>query len=85
MNGQRKPLNGNQDDQQSKRRWWFSVLVVGSFCAVCVGILVSIHVDNGNPVDPLWKELLLLMLGALIGNFGKVVDFWFTRENKNYK
>ena len=79
MIGQRKPLSGNQDIQ-SNRRWWFSVLVVGSFCAVCVGILVSIHVDNGTPVDPLWKELLLLMLGALIGNFGKIIDFWFSSK-----
>ena len=24
-----------------------------------------------------WKEVLLLLLGALIGAFGKVVDYWF--------
>ena len=79
MIGQRKPLSGNQDTQ-SNRRWWFSILVVGSFCAVCVGILVSIHVGANIVVDPVWKELLLLMLGALIGNFGKVIDFWFSSK-----
>jgi len=24
----------------------------------------------------------LLLLGAMIGNFGKVVDYWFNSDNK---
>jgi hypothetical protein len=30
-----------------------------------------------------WKEILLLLLGALIGAFGKVVDHWFKDSDKD--
>ena len=31
-----------------------------------------------------WKEILLVMLGAFVGSFTKVIDFWFNNsENDN--
>ena len=30
-----------------------------------------------------WKELLLLMLGAFIGSYGKIIDYWFSDTDKD--
>ena len=86
MAGRKKNPSGkvkNTEEVLATRRWWVSLLVVGSFCAVSVGVLISIHADSRKTVEPEWKELLLLLLGALIGNFGKVVDFWFHSKKVN--
>ena len=36
------------------------------------GIMISIHIDTA--VGQEWKELLLLLLGAFIGSYGKIID-----------
>jgi len=30
-----------------------------------------------------WKELLLLLLGAFIGSYGKIIDYWFSDTDKD--
>ena len=45
------------------------------------GILISIHVDT--IVGQEWKELLLLLLGAFIGSYGKIIDYWFSDTDKD--
>ncbi|NCZ71131.1 MAG: hypothetical protein EBY80_13420, partial [Actinobacteria bacterium] len=30
-----------------------------------------------------WKELLLILLGAFVGNLNKVIDFWFSNEDRD--
>ena len=62
-----------------KREFWgrtiLSIILVGSFFAVLVGIE---HAMLGDHVlDKDWKEILMLLLGALIASFSKVIDFWF--------
>lgn len=62
-----------------KKEFWgrivFSVIVVVSFLLVLVGIE---HAMLGNhQLDQDWKEILMLLLGAMIGGFSKVIDFWF--------
>lgn len=32
-----------------------------------------------------WKELLLLLLGAFITSYGKIVDFWFSNSKKAHE
>jgi hypothetical protein len=49
--------------------------------AIALGILISIHI--GSEVSGEWKELLLLLLGALIGSYGKVIDYWFSDSKKD--
>lgn len=65
---------------ETRHRIILSIIIVLCFAFVVHGILVSMHMNI--TVDNQWKELLLLLLGALIGNFGKVVDYWFNKENK---
>ena len=45
------------------------------------GILVSIHAET--TVGQEWKELLLLLLGAFIGSYGKIIDYWFSDTDKD--
>ena len=47
------------------RRWLMTLVVLITFMAIAIGILISIHI--GSEVSGEWKELLLLLLGALIG------------------
>jgi hypothetical protein len=30
-----------------------------------------------------WKELLMLLLGAFIGSYGKIIDYWFSDTDKD--
>ena len=34
-------------------------------------------------VNEAWKELLLLLLGAFIGSYGKIIDYWFSDTDKD--
>ena len=63
------------------RRWMMTLLVLVTFMAIAVGILISIHI--GSEVAGEWKELLLLLLGALIGSYGKIIDYWFSDTDKD--
>jgi hypothetical protein len=37
----------------------------------------------GVKVGEDWKELLLFLLGAFVGNLNKVVDYWFNSEDRD--
>ena len=62
-----------------KKEFWgrvlISAIIVLSFLAVLVGIEHAMLGDH--QLDKDWKEVLMLLLGALIGGFSKVIDFWF--------
>jgi hypothetical protein len=62
-----------------RHRIILSIIIVLTFAFIVKGILVSMHINTS--IEDEWKELLLLLLGALIGNFGKVVDYWFNPKN----
>ena len=64
-----------------KRRWFITALVLGSFILIVGGIFVAIEI--GSPMAGEWKELLLLMLGAFIGSYGKIIDYWFSDTDKD--
>lgn len=57
------------------KRAWITGVVLVTFLLLTAGIVFSIHLEL--QVSQEWKELLLLMLGAFIGSYGKIIDFWF--------
>jgi hypothetical protein len=63
------------------RRWMITFIVLLTFCILAMGIVVSIHI--GSEVVGEWKELLLLLLGAFIGSYGKIIDYWFSDTDKD--
>ena len=63
------------------RRWFITAMVLGGFMLIIVGIFTAISV--GTPMAAEWKELLLLLLGAFIGSYGKIIDYWFSDTDKD--
>ncbi len=64
-----------------KRRWFITAIVLFTFLLLTIGIVISIHAKT--EVGQEWKELLLLMLGAFIGSYGKIIDYWFSDTDKD--
>lgn len=64
-----------------KRRWYITALVLGSFILIIGGIFIAISSNTAASAE--WKELLLLMLGAFIGSYGKIIDYWFSDTDKD--
>ena len=64
-----------------KRRWYITGLVLGTFIMIIAGIFVA--VSNNAVMAGEWKELLLLLLGAFIGSYGKIIDYWFSDTDKD--
>ena len=63
------------------RRWLMTLIVLVTFMAIAMGILIAMQ--TGSPVSAEWKEILLLLLGALIGSYGKIIDYWFSDTDKD--
>ena len=63
------------------RRWMITAIVLITFMFLTFGILISIHTDSA--VAGGWKEILLLLLGAFIGSYGKIIDYWFSDTDKD--
>ena len=64
-----------------QRRWFITAIVLFTFLLLTFGIVISIHTET--IVGQEWKELLLLMLGAFIGSYGKIIDYWFSDTDKD--
>jgi hypothetical protein len=78
-----QPPSGFKDllNSMMKRRWYITALVLGSFVIIIGGIFAAI--TSKTPASAEWKELLLLMLGAFIGSYGKIIDYWFSDTDKD--
>jgi hypothetical protein len=64
-----------------KRRWFITAIVLGGFMIIIMGIFGAIL--NKSTIEGEWKELLLLLLGAFIGSYGKIIDYWFSDTDKD--
>ncbi len=64
-----------------KRRWYITALVLGGFMLIIGGMFFAIF--HKNEIAGEWKELLLLLLGAFIGSYGKIIDYWFSDTDKD--
>jgi len=64
-----------------KRRWYFTALVLGGFKFIVAGMFYAIFAKSA--IEGEWKELLLLLLGAFIGSYGKIIDYWFSDTDKD--
>ena len=64
-----------------KRRWFITAIVLGGFMVIILGIFGAII--GNTAISGEWKELLLLLLGAFIGSYGKIIDYWFSDTDKD--
>jgi hypothetical protein len=63
------------------RRWYITALVLGGFMLIIGGMFFAIL--SKSEIAGEWKELLLLLLGAFIGSYGKIIDYWFSDTDKD--
>jgi hypothetical protein len=68
-------------NKMMSRRWYITAMVLGGFMVIIAGIFTAIMIKN--PMSAEWKELLLLLLGAFIGSYGKIIDYWFSDTDKD--
>ena len=82
MNDQQPP-SGFKDllANMMKRRWYITAIVLGGFMIIIGGMFFGIL--NKSTIEGEWKELLLLLLGAFIGSYGKIIDYWFSDTDKD--
>ena len=64
-----------------KRRLFISLVILITFLGIIGGISVAISLNLD--ITEQWKELLLLLLGAFIGSYGKIIDYWFRDNDKD--
>jgi hypothetical protein len=64
-----------------QRRWYISAMVLGGFMFIVGGMFFAIL--SKSEIAGEWKELLLLLLGAFIGSYGKIIDYWFSDQDKD--
>ncbi len=78
-----QPPSGFKDllNSMMKRRWFITAIVLGGFMIIIMGIFGAII--GQTAISGEWKELLLLLLGAFIGSYGKIIDYWFSDTDKD--
>lgn len=67
--------------QSFTSRLWITFITLTTFLLVIVGIGHSLLVETELHQE--WKEILLLVLGAFIGSYNRVIDFWFNSEDRD--
>ena len=68
-------------NKMMSRRWYITAMVLGGFILIMAGIFVAVL--GQSPIAGEWKELLMLLLGAFIGSYGKIIDYWFSDTDKD--
>jgi len=67
--------------QMQANRWRITAIVLGLFTLIILGINAGVFF--GKTIGEDWKEMLLILLGAFVGNLNKVVDYWFNSEDRD--
>ena len=67
--------------QMQGNRWKITLIILLTFFFIIFGIVLSVMFKA--EIQESWKELLLLLLGAFVGNLNKVIDFWFSNEDRD--
>lgn len=65
----------------TRNRWRITVINLITFALICVGIIIAMTMHT--EVASEWKEILMLLLGAFIGNYNKVGEFWFQNQEND--
>jgi len=68
-------------ESMMNRRLFMSLVILMTFLGIIGGIGVAISFNL--EITEQWKELLLLLLGAFIGSYGKIIDYWFKDNDKD--
>jgi hypothetical protein len=67
--------------QMQSNRWKITGIVLFLFFFIIFGINMAVMFNIDIAEN--WKEMLLILLGAFVGNLNKVVDYWFNSEDRD--
>ena len=67
--------------QMQSNRWKITTIVLFLFFFIIFGINVAVLFKL--QIAENWKEMLLILLGAFVGNLNKVIDYWFNSEDRD--
>jgi uncharacterized membrane protein len=66
-----------------RNRLLITVITMLTFVGIVFGVIYGVFNESTIPQDSAWKEILLLMLGAFIASYQKIIDFWFNNEKQD--
>jgi hypothetical protein len=67
--------------QMQSNRWKITGIVLFLFFFIIFGINMAVMFKV--EIAENWKEMLLILFGAFVGNLNKVVDYWFNSEDRD--
>ena len=67
--------------QMQTNRWKITMIILFLFFFIVAGINSAVFFKVS--IEESWKEMLLILLGAFVGNLNKVVDYWFNSEDRD--
>ena len=68
----------------NKNRFVITSVVLGTFFLIMLGIGLAVLGPGEHPnINQEWKEILLLVLGAFLGSYSRIIDFWFNGNDMN--
>jgi hypothetical protein len=74
----------NSTKNAHRNRFVITAVILATFFLIMMGIGGAILGDGNTPsIEQEWKEILLLVLGAFLGSYSRVVDFWFNGNDTN--
>ena len=66
---------------RSQRKWYATLSIICIFAVII--ILMMVFMALGKDLTAGWKEVVLVMVGAFVGSWGKVIDFWFNNSEQD--
>ena len=63
----------------NNNRKLITVIVLTTVFLIMIGIGIALFSEAAMGAE--WKEILLLVLGAFIASYGKIIDFWFQKTD----
>ena len=68
---------------RSQRKWYATISIISIFGGLLIMMLSFIAMQRD--LMPEWKEVLLVLLGAFVGSFSRVIDHWFNNSQAEEK
>jgi hypothetical protein len=74
-------------NKMQRGRMSITLLTMLTFLVIVLGIGWALlgPVDTMAGMAQEWKEILLLVLGAFIGSYNRVIDYWFNSAERDNK
>ena len=66
---------------RTERKWYSTISIIGIFAMILA--LMMLFVALGKDISEGWKEVLLVLIGAFVGSWSKVIDFWFNNAEQD--